>query len=215
MPEEGMVVYNLTAHAINYYNGTSWRYMDGKHISEGVNVGVIPTNITTTNVTTTSATLNWGSVPEATGYLLRYHQDPNDPNWIEINLPNNSLTYTLTSLLPSTSYEWQVQSRNPCGGSTFSSTGSFTTQTPPPLNATITVIAFAYSPNNVTLALNGTVTWQMPFSTYPLRSGTPANPTNLFNINVGTSYSHIFSQAGTYSFFCPVYGFTGTITVVP
>ena len=87
-----------------------------------------PTGLNATNITTTSATLNWVSVGGAISYNVQYRIAGN-PTWSTTTSAANSAN--LSSLSPTSNYEWRIQAN--CGNnnlSTFSSLSNFTTSTP-------------------------------------------------------------------------------------
>lgn len=202
---EGVLVYNLSSHLFNYYNGTAWKNIDGSSISSATNVGNPPTGMTS-SVSGTSVTLNWGAVLGASAYSIQY-RTVGSLIWTSTSSSTNSII--VNSLIAGYDYEWQVQAITPCGTSSFTSSINFTV---PAAFANINV-DYTFSPQAVTIGIGGQITWQGNFSSHPIRSGTPSNPTNLFQVNVGTSYTHTFNQAGIYSYFCQLHNTIGTITV--
>jgi plastocyanin len=85
-----------------------------------------------------------------------------------------------------------------------------------------------FSPSTVTISVGDTVRWTWATSGHSVTSGTPCtvdgqfcspNDTNCSAgtlSTMGTVYSHTFTQAGTYSYFCHAhcaFGMTGTVTV--
>jgi hypothetical protein len=85
-----------------------------------------PGSLNATNITSTSATLNWGSVSGATGYNLQWKTTAGS-TWTTVS-GLGALSYGLSGLTASTSYDFRVQAV--CGGTsgTYSATASFTTQ---------------------------------------------------------------------------------------
>ena len=87
---------------------------------------------------------------------------------------------------------------------------------------TISVGGTSFSPANMTISVNETVTWTFNGGPHTVTQGTaPGNPpTPLFdsgNRSSGT-FSFTFDAPGTYDYFCEVHfamGMTGTITVQP
>ena len=77
-----------------------------------------------------------------------------------------------------------------------------------PLDAvTINFTCCSYSPAEITIAVNDTVTWQGDFASHPLVSedGLWAMQTS------GTTFSHTFLTAGTYRFYCNFHGGPGGV----
>jgi hypothetical protein len=91
-----------------------------------------PATVTTSNITTTSASLNWTAVSGATGYDVEYKAS-SSATWIVKATNLNALTYSLTGLTASTSYDWRV--RTNCGTlsgySSYNQSTAFTTAATP------------------------------------------------------------------------------------
>jgi len=88
-----------------------------------------PTGITLASINSNSAVLAWTAVQNAYGYHVRYRIANSNANWT-LNFAQTH-TYNFSNLLPSTNYEYEVQtvcSTNPLVTSQFSSTGYFVTQ---------------------------------------------------------------------------------------
>ena len=89
--------------------------------------------------------------------------------------------------------------------------------------------SFTFSPSSRDIFVGDTIKWTWFSSNHNVRSGTPCNtPSGAFcspsdtnctanpTSNTGATYSHTFTQAGTYSYYCSVHcgsGMKGTITV--
>ena len=88
----------------------------------------VPAGLQSDSITVTSARVFWNTVSGAQAYGVRY-RPVNTSNWITISSPTN--VRFLTALLPSTNYEWQVQSicspNTVSGASTWSGSAFFTT----------------------------------------------------------------------------------------
>ncbi|MCB0854812.1 MAG: fibronectin type III domain-containing protein, partial [Bacteroidetes bacterium] len=85
----------------------------------------IPSGLSTSQLSQTSAQLNWNNVSGAISYDIQYREQ-GSATWIgPFNTGNN--TYSLTSLTPNTSYEWQVKTICTDTTSDWSSTQIFTT----------------------------------------------------------------------------------------
>ena len=75
-----------------------------------------------------------------------------------------------------------------------------------------------YSPAHITINQGDTVVWKVVGGTHDVKSGTFFNPTNDFGSSLmssGGQYSHTFTQAGTYDYFCSMHpsAMTGTVKV--
>jgi plastocyanin len=77
----------------------------------------------------------------------------------------------------------------------------------------------AFNPQSRTVAVGTTVTWTNKDSApHTATSGTPGNPNGTFRstqLTQGQTFSHTFSAAGTFPYYCEVHGamMTGTIVV--
>ena len=102
----------------------------------------IPSGLNAANVTESSATLSWtSSSNEASfaGYNVQYREVGNT-SWTSVT--STSGTVNISSLIPSASYEWQVQSNCGASLSAFSSMNSFTmlSHAPPVIPTQISVV---------------------------------------------------------------------------
>ena len=87
---------------------------------------------------------------------------------------------------------------------------------------TVNVLASSFSPANLTISANETVTWQFNGGPHTVTQGTsPGNPAtpefDSGNRSSGT-FTRTFDTPGTYQYFCAIHfgmGMTGTITVDP
>ena len=73
-----------------------------------------PSGLNTTAITTSSATLNWSAVSGALSYDVDY-KAASSGNWINAITATTSLSVNLSSLAPSTDYDWRVRAN--CSGS--------------------------------------------------------------------------------------------------
>ncbi|MEO5675503.1 MAG: ice-binding family protein [Chitinophagales bacterium] len=80
-----------------------------------------PQNPYTSAITATKATLNWSSVSDADKYVV-YYRPTGTTTWTKKTISKTFLT--VKNLMPSTQYEWKVQSK--CIGTTRSVGGKFT-----------------------------------------------------------------------------------------
>jgi hypothetical protein len=109
----------------------------------------IPSGLNAANVTESAATLSWtSSSHEASfaGYNVKYRQVGNT-SWTSVT--STTATVNISSLIPSASYEWQVQSN--CGNSlsAFSPMSSFTMLShAPPVNTSTQYISTVPNPAN-------------------------------------------------------------------
>ncbi|OFY25324.1 MAG: hypothetical protein A2X02_09965 [Bacteroidetes bacterium GWF2_29_10] len=84
-----------------------------KEVAEPNNCNTI-INPTISNLTTNTARLTWGVPEGATAYMLRWRVKAGLGPWVYANLLGTTTTHTMTYLLPSTEYEYQI--RTFCGG---------------------------------------------------------------------------------------------------
>ena len=113
-------------------SGTGSLTATGTIVQSGVSSGVcnVPTGLKTSNITQTSATFRWDAVSGAGSYSFQYRTLPNG-QWSNI-FNANSVTYTASSYLAGTSYEWRVRSNCANGlTSDWSGLATFTTLDPP------------------------------------------------------------------------------------
>lgn len=121
-----------------------------------------PTNVQVGNITLSSATVSWTLDPNTPNYTLRY-RPVGLFSWLSTSLQTNSLgSYTLSGLMPCTSYEVQVSKVCNVAGS-FSASVVFTTA--------LDYCASASVDSNVAYISNVTVT-PVVFSQMVSSSGT-------------------------------------------
>lgn len=89
-----------------------------------------PTALSSSNITTTSATLLWGSVTNATSYILKW-QPANSTNWNTVSITTGS-SYNLTGLNSAMAYNFITTAICTTVSSNASLQNSFTTASPPP-----------------------------------------------------------------------------------
>lgn len=83
------------------------------------------TSLQTTNITATSAQLNWNAVIGGSEYNIRFR--PVGGNWSYVNTSIANSSLTLSSLTPSTKYQWQIKTRCYFGPAVWSSLVKFKT----------------------------------------------------------------------------------------
>ena len=77
-----------------------------------------PTGLSTTSISTSGAVLNWSAVATASSYAVQYKLQ-SSTSWITLTANTTSTTATLSTLTPSTAYNWQVRSNCSAGSSVF------------------------------------------------------------------------------------------------
>lgn len=100
---------------------------------------------------------------------------------------------------------------------TSNATTSIATSSPNPSTSaasqTVVMQGFTFQPASITIQTGASVTWRNDDSV----SHQIVSNTNAFSspvLNAGGSYTHVFDQAGTYSYHCGIHSYmTGTITV--
>jgi plastocyanin len=79
--------------------------------------------------------------------------------------------------------------------------------------------SIAFNPSTKSVAVGTTITWTNKDGvTHTVTSGAPGSPNGTFdsgNMGNGATFSHTFSSAGTFPYYCRIHGaaMTGTITV--
>jgi glucose/arabinose dehydrogenase len=78
--------------------------------------------------------------------------------------------------------------------------------------------SMSFNPDPVSIQVGDTVQWVWDSSNHSVRSGTPAQPTNVFSSgihNPSFSFSHTFPAAGDFPYYCEVHlsAMTGTVQV--
>ncbi|MEO5572638.1 MAG: fibronectin type III domain-containing protein [Bacteroidia bacterium] len=118
---------NVIAVEVHQYNVTSDDLgFDLRLIGTFTGCG-IPAGLASSNITTSSAQLDWTSVTGAVSYNIQY-RIVGAGSWTTGSSTTNSLN--ISSLSPSSNYEWQVQTVCSSGSGLFSSTANFSTASP-------------------------------------------------------------------------------------
>src|SRR5258706_34205 len=163
---------------------------------------VVPAGLTTTNITSSSAILNWNSVAGAVGYNIQYRVIGN-PAWSTTTSATTSVN--ISSLTPSTNYEWHVQAN--CGSSNlsaFSATANFATLTPAcgvptGLNTTnITSSSATLSWTAVSGAVSYNIEYRVVSNPVWSTATSAANSVNISSLTPATNYEwHVQSNCGS------------------
>lgn len=98
----------------------------------------IPGSLSATSISSASATLNWGSVVDATSYNVQYKPTAGSTWTIKTSTTTSKI---ISGLSPSTSYDFKVQAVCPSGNSEYSGVSTFSTIDGP-------TCAESYEPNN-------------------------------------------------------------------
>ena len=88
-----------------------------------------------------------------------------------------------------------------------------------PSTANVSLQASSFSPSTVTVRPGGTVTWTnagpVQHTITPTNAGqTGAWPAKTMSAQQGATFTHTFTTAGTFNYFCTIHsGMTGTVRV--
>jgi plastocyanin len=107
----------------------------------------------------------------------------------------------------------------PAGSAAPSAVASAAASATPSSDA-ISIKGFAFAPDDLKVPVGTTVTWTNDEDAFhTVTSGSPASPSGLFDsgeIDTGVEFSFIFTDEGTYPFFCSRHDFMkGVVTVTP
>ena len=96
-------------------------------------------------------------------------------------------------------------------------TSTFTTAAAGPVTRDVSIGDFAFSPATITINVGDTVRWTNNGAiVHSTTSGTSPTADGKWDsglLSNGQSFSFTFTQAGTYSYFCSIHFFTGTVIV--
>ena len=93
-----------------------------------------PTGLSTSGITTSSATANWGPVNGANSYNVDYKQSSSG-SWINVAWGITSLSWNLSGLPGSTSFDWRVRANCSSGSSGYAQKTFSTLSQSGPCNA--------------------------------------------------------------------------------
>jgi hypothetical protein len=156
----------------------------------------VTTGLTTSSITANSAVISWNQAGAGT-YKVRYKKT-SVSSWTTISV--NTISYTLSGLTASTSYEWKVLTNCTKGNSGYTNTVTFTTQSgicpvPSGLNATsVTTSSATLGWNNAAGAgsyniqyrLNGSSSWTSTTSSSNSKSVTALTSNSSYEFQVQT-----------------------------
>ena len=154
-----------------------------------------PASISTSGITASAATANWSPVSGATSYNVDYKLATSS-SWINIANGTTSLSWTLSGMQPTTSYDWRVRANCTSGNSSYTQT-QFITQaigscSPPGGLSTsnITSSTATMNWNPVSGAFSYTVEYKPTFSGTWLTaaSATYSTSYNLYGLSAATTY---------------------------
>jgi N-acetylmuramoyl-L-alanine amidase len=152
----------------------------------------IPTSLATNAITSNSAKLDWPAVAGVASYTLEYKTSASS-TYTQVG-PIFFNTYTLSSLLGSTTYNWRVRSNCTSNSSAFTTAVNFTTLTP--CNATTTLnesyigtVTANLNWSAVSGATGYILEWKPAAATTWTSVNTTNNYTSLFSLTAATSYN--------------------------
>jgi plastocyanin len=130
------------------------------------------------------------------------------------NTASTTATYNTDTSTTTEEYGTTSSDTMNMGSSTTASTSASSASSTTAKTATVTIQNFAFAPANLTVKVGTKVTWTNHDSaphTVTSDTGTTLNSAQLSN---GESYSHTFTQPGTYNYHCTVHpNMKATITV--
>ncbi len=106
----------------------------------------VPTNLVTSSITSSSAIVSWAGVSGATNYTVQYKLSSSG-TWTVL-APVTGTSLSLTGLLASTTYNWQVKAN--C--SSYSATQSFTTTSSGGCNAPTNLVSSSITATSAVLS---------------------------------------------------------------
>ena len=154
-----------------------------------------PTGLATTGITATAATASWAPVSGAVSYNLDYKLS-SSPDWVTIANGTTSLSWKITGLLATTSYDWRVRTNCSSGISSYSQT-QFTSGAPGSCAAPSGLFASNIASSTATLnwgAVSGAFAYTVEYkpvssSTWTVAtSGTYSTSVNLYGLAASTTY---------------------------
>ena len=154
-----------------------------------------PLTLTTTSINATNATLAWSAAPNAINYSVEY-RIAGTTDWTLANPAATALTFTLTGLIASTTYDWRVRT-NCTGNASRYSTAQFTTTNAaacaPPANLSsvnITNVSATLNWSGAAGAINYIVDYKSTSANnwQSATNGTTAVSLNLTGLSAGTVY---------------------------
>lgn len=154
-----------------------------------------PTNLSTSGIVATVGTATWSPVNGATSYNVEY-KPSGSSSWIVFGFGTTGLTWTLSGLEATTSYDWRVRANCSSGISSYAQT-QFTTQAtgscsapggPFTSNITSNIATMNWSP--VSGAFAYSIYYKATSSNVWLTaaSATYSTSYNLYGLSAGTSY---------------------------
>ncbi len=166
-----------------------------------------PTGLSTNSITNSSAIVSWQGVAGANSYTLNYKTNATT-TWTTATAATTAISFTLSGLISSTVYQWQVRSNCNAGSSTYAA-GSFSTtaNTPvgcqPPVGLSVSNL----SPTTTTLnwqSIAGATSYRIQYKLSTATTWTTASISTtitsiaLSGLSAGTLYQwQVASNCGT------------------
>lgn len=123
-----------------------------------------PGSLVSSSITNNSASVSWSAVSGAVGYTLEYKLNSSS-TWTAVSGVLTTTSYTLTNLVASSSYNWQVKTNCASNASSFSS-ANFTTSAPPVCNAPTGLSASSITSSSANIswsAVSGAVSYSIEY----------------------------------------------------
>jgi uncharacterized repeat protein (TIGR01451 family) len=220
-----VVIIVVIAGAVVVYKSRS---TSPSHATYGVSVSISPSSQSGDNGATLTYTVtvhNTGGVSD--NYALTVSDNPSPsldpiPNWNPSVSPNsltvsagNSGTATLSVTVPLVASSGMSDNITvTASGTGVSASKTCTAEaTAPTLQASVSIIDFAFQPSSITIGAGTTVVWTNTGSA----THTVTSDSGIFDsgdISPGGTFQFTFENAGTYSYHCSIHTFmTGTVTV--
>ncbi len=163
-------------------------------LSQPVSCGE-PSGLSTSGITATAATANWAPVSGAASYNVDYKLSSSS-NWINIANGTTSLSWSISGMQASTSYDWRVRANCNAGNSNYTQT-QFTTQAAGSCNAPGGLFTSNITTGTATLnwsPVNGAAFYNVQYK--PTSSGTwitassatYSTSLNLYSLSAATTY---------------------------
>ena len=176
-------------------SGGSSSYTQSQFTTQSIASCNAPSGLSTSNITTSSATANWSSVSGATSYDVDYKASSSG-SWINIASGTTSLSWNLSGMPASTSFDWRVKANCSSGVSSYAQS-QFATQTIASCNAPAGLSTSNITTSSATAnwrAVSGATSYDVDYKTSSsgswinIASGTTSLSWNLLGMPASTSF---------------------------
>ncbi|HEX6171060.1 MAG TPA: T9SS type A sorting domain-containing protein [Chitinophagaceae bacterium] len=175
----------------------SSNYVQSQFTTQAISLPVCnaPASLSTSGITASTATASWAPVNGAASYNVDYKL-ASSSSWINIANGTTSLSWTISGMQATTSYDWRVRANCTSGSSSYTQT-QFTTQALGSCNApgglstsNITSGTATVNWNSVSGAFSYTVEYKPTFSGtwITAASATYSTSVNLYSLSAATTY---------------------------